>query len=759
MPWNHLRDHPGWRVTPLVSLLALLCAPTTAAQSGGGATGNPPSRVADPVLTRDANGHVTIRATRITQPISIDGRLDDAAYREVSPFSEFIQQVPNTGAPVSEKTEMWVMFDDTNIYLTCRCWDERPDQIIANDMRRDNAAHSSHDHFGVAFDTFNDERNGFLFYLSAVGAIRDALLADQRANFDWNGVYDYEAGRFDGGWIGEMAFPFKSLRYRPGRDQTWGIQLRRGISRKAESAYVTPLSPARATAAINDMSQAATLIGLEAPPPALNLEVKPYTLVRLTTDNLSQPAVRNDVSPDAGFDVKYGVTKSLTADFTYNTDFAQVEADEAQVNLTRFSLFLPEKREFFLEGQGVFAFGRGFVGGFGDSDVPTLFYSRRIGLSSTRAVPVIGGARLTGRAGPWSIGTLNIQTDNDTASGARETNFTVLALRRNILRRSNFGGLYTRRSASTIAPGDNQLWGLESNLAFYDNVFVSTYVARSRTESLAGDDLSYRTEFNYAGDRYGLALDRLVVEEHFNPEVGLLRRQNFRRNFAQARFSPRTKDPPLVRKWTYQTSLEYTTNNANLLESRALTGEFETEFHNTDILRLSYARQYEFVPAPFTVSRGVHIQVGGYVFDTLSASFTAGETHRVSGRGSFDVGGFYGGNKTTATYRGRIAITPQLGIEPNISLNWVDLPQARFTSTVVGGRTIFTMTPRMFVAGLVQYSSSNTSLSANLRLRWEYRPGSELFVVYSEGRSTLPFHGTDLESRGVAVKINRLVRF
>ena len=241
--------------------------------------------------------------------------------------------------------------------------------------------------------------------------------------------------------------------------------------------------------------------------------------------------------------------------------------------------------------------------------------------------------------------------------------------------------------------------------------------------------------------------------------MGFLRRENFRRNYVQARFSPRTKDHPLVRKWTYQTSLEYTTNNANLLESRALTGEFETEFHNTDILRLSYARQYEFVPAPFTVSRGVHIQVGGNVFDTLSASFTAGETHRVSGRGSFDVGGFYGGNKTTATYRGRIAITPQLGIEPNISLNWVDLPQARFTSTVVGGRTIFTMTPRMFVAGLVQYSSSNTSLSANLRLRWEYRPGSELFVVYSEGRSTLPFHGTDLESRGVAVKINRLVRF
>ncbi len=760
MSGNFTSNIPASRLASFGCVLVLVLAINAAAQSAGGPTANQAPPLVRAVLTHDADGGVIIRATRVTQPIRIDGRLDEEAYAHVPPITEFIQQVPDAGNPVTERTQMWVLFDDTNIYVACRCWHEQPERIFADDMRRDIST-SSHDHIGILFDTFHDQRTGFVFYVSAIGALRDGLVADLGFNFDWNAVWNSAAGRFSGGWIAEMAFPFKTLRYGPGREQTWGIQLRRGISQNNEMAYITLIPPTLGTSGIGDGSLEATLVGLEAPPAVLNLEVKPYGLLGVTTDRLSQPAVSNDATFDAGIDLKYGLTKSLTADFTYNTDFAQVEADEAQVNLTRFRLSFPEKREFFLEGRGIFLFGRGLTGGFrrGDGDAPTIFYSRRIGLSNVRAVPVIGGARLTGKVGSWNVGVLSMETGEDAAVDAAQTNFSVVRLRRDILRRSNLGGIFTRRSISTVAPGANHVWGLDGNFAFYRNVYFNTFLAQSRTEGQTGDDLSYRTQFNYNADRYGLTLDRLVVEPNFNPEVGLLRRQNFRRNFIEGRFSPRPANHPLVRKWISQASLEYITDDTNRLESRALTGEFETEFHSGYTAGVQYARLHEFVPEPFSISSGVSIPAGGYSFQNLELSFTSGRQHRVNGSATLDIGSFYDGDKTTATFRGRGAITPQLGAEPNISLNWVDLPQGQFTATVVGARTTYTLTPRMFVAALVQYSSSSMSLSTNLRFRWEYQPGSEVFFVYSEGRSTLPVGRTELENRGFVVKINRLFRF
>ena len=309
-------------------------------------------------------------------------------------------------------------------------------------------------------------------------------------------------------------------------------------------------------------------------------------------------------------------------------------------------------------------------------------------------------------------------------------------------------------------PGPTTCWAWTRFLAFYQNVYLSGYAAQSQTEGRNGHDLNYDAQFNYTADKYGLSFDRLVVEENFNPEVGLIRRANFRRNFAQARFSPRTKNNPVVRRWTYQGSFEYITDNANRLESRDATGEFRIDFQNSDQFGVKYSQLYEFVPRPFTISGGALIPVGGYDFDNFNVSYTAGQQRRLSGTASLDVGAFYDGDKQSATFKGRVEITPRLGVEPNVSLNWIDLPQGQYTTSIVSGRVTFTMTPRMFVAALVQYSSSNTSVATNLRFRWEYQPGSELFLVYSEGRSTLPPGvRTDLENRGFVVKINRLFRF
>jgi hypothetical protein len=746
------------RIFIVVSALVFLAVESPAAAQSASASPSPAAPVPNSVLSHDDTGRLLVRATRISKPINIDGKLDDEAYLTVPSITELIQMVPKNGAPVSEQTAMWLMFDDENIYISCRCDDQHPEKMVADDMRKDSSSASTQDNLSVAFDTFNDRRSGFVFQITPAGALRDGTTTEERSNFDWNTVFDGRATRSDQGWIGEMAIPFKSLRYVPGRQQTWGVQLRRRLSGKNEQVYLTKVNPIWGTQGLNHFAEAATLVGLEAPPPSRNLEIKPYGISRLTTDRLARPAVDNDLEPDAGLDLKYGLTKSLTADITYNTDFAQVEADEAQVNLTRFSVVFPEKREFFLEGSDFLNFARSANSDLGD-DAPSVFYSRRIGLSGSREVPVIAGGRVTGKAGPWGLGILNIETKKDEDAGIDQTNFAVVRVRRDILRRSNVGAIFTNRSVSTVATGANQVWGIDSNFAFFQSVFMAGHIAQSRTEGRSGDNLNYRAQFSYNADRYGLALDRVVVEKNFNPEVGFMRRDNFRRSLVSARFSPRTKTNKVVRKYTYEAGLDYVTDNDNHLESREASGRFQIELHNSDTISAEYAGVFEYIPSPFTISRGVRIPVGGYSFDNARFAYNMGAQHKFTGNVSYDVGTFYDGTKKTTALRGRLDITTQLGIEPILSLNWVDLPYGTFTDKVIGGRSVFTVTPRMFVAALVQYSSANSSVSSNLRFRWEYQPGSELFVVYTEGRSTLPPQGTDLQSRGVVVKINRLFRF
>ena len=317
----------------------------------------PPAPVAPAVVNQAGESGVTVRAVRVSGPMETDGVLDEAFYRETQAISEFVQSIPDPGAEPTELTEVWLGFDDENVYVGARIWDsEGPDAPIANEMRRDSRQIRQNDNFGVYFDTFLDRRNAVAFYTNALGALTDYQINNEgRPNRDWNPVYEIRTARFEQGWTVEMAIPFRSLRYRPGREQVWGIQMRRTVWRRNEWNHLTwlPLSVGRMGGpSSNRVSMYGTLVGIEAPPPSRELEVKPFAISGLRTDLTVDPAVRNDGHADAGLDVKWGVTENLVADFTYNTDFAQVEVDEQQVNLTRFSLFFPEKREFFLESRG-----------------------------------------------------------------------------------------------------------------------------------------------------------------------------------------------------------------------------------------------------------------------------------------------------------------------------------------------------------------------------------------------------------------------
>ena len=752
-------------------LVALLGADLHAQEQGGGV---PAAPVPPAVITRDATGHATVRAIKLTSPLTVDGRLDEEVYQRELPFGGLLQVVPRYGEEMTERTDVWITYDAEYIYLSCRCWDSAPpDQWVANELRRDTGGLRNNDHIGVMFDTFFDRRSGFGFYTNPLGARADYSVVDEGgSNTDWNPVWTSRTGRFDGGWTVEMAIPLKSIRYRPGVNQTWGVQIRRSVRRKNEWAYLTPVPQILAgPQALNRISASGTLVGLDLPPAGRNLELKPYALSQVITDRLRTPAISDEFGGDVGGDLKYHVTPNLTFDLTANTDFAQVEIDEQQVNLTRFSLFFPEKRDFFLEGRGIFDFARGGSGGT-DADTPYLFYSRRIGLNSGRVIPIDVGGRITGKVGPWAIGLMNIQAGDEAVSGTDPTNFTVVRLKRDVLQRSAVGIMATNRSLAASGTGSNQAYGIDGSFGLTRDLSVGTYWARTNSEGLSGNDQSWQGRFDYSADRYGARAEVLEVGANFRPDVGFLRRSDFRRSYGELRFSPRPTRLTAVRKFTWDASGEYIENGAGQVETRVLGASFVTEFQSSDQVSINAARTYELVPVAFTPAGSpAPIPAGGYTFSDVGASYTFGAHRRASGVLGVRVGEYYDGTIRTLSIGGggglapsRVSLNRHLSVEPTFSISRVERPDASFTTRLARARVDYGFTPLMFVSALVQYSSADRAVSTNVRYRWEYAPGSELFLVYTDERGTgdplaPPTMVRGLRNRAVVVKVNRLLRY
>ncbi len=789
----------------LLFLLSGLARPAEAQipplPEGEGDRGAPPPAIspAPPApgeaVRRDEAGHATVRAFRVPEPLDIDGNLDEAFYQATPSISDLIQSVPIEGAAPSERTEAWIGFDDSNVYVAARMWDSAPEsEWVASELVRDARAIRSNDHFGVFLDTFFDRRNSAVIYVNSLGGFNDMQITNEgNPNRDWNPVLDIRTGRFEGGWTVEIAIPFRALRYRSGTEQVWGIQLRRNVMRLNEWHHLTylPLSVAgNGSQGVFRVSMYGTLVGIEAPPASRNLEVKPYAISGIKTDLTADPAVSNDGHWDAGLDVKYSVTENLTADLTFNTDFAQVEVDEQQVNLTRFSLFFPEKREFFLEGRGIFNFGRGgnFGGGRpggggggggpgggggrpggggpggGGGGAPTLFYSRQIGLQDGEQVPILGGGKITGKVGSFDVGAVAIQTDE--AGGAESTNFSVLRLRRDIFARSSIGVLFENRSNSVVAEtGSNQAYGLDATLAFFDNLSFVTSYAKTRTEGLGGNDESYQGQFNYSADLWGARGSHLLVGDDFNPEIGFVRRKGFRRSSLSGRFSPRPASIEAIRRFSFQADLGYVENERlGFVESRNRGGLLQVELENGDFFDVRYTDTYENLIEETTIS-GALFPGGRYPFQDVQVRYGFGPQRPVSGSVTVKAGEFYSGDLLSVGLGGaRVEVLPQLTLEPSLEFNWVDLPELQahageFNQHVARMRTTYSLSQRTFVSGLLQYNAGRETFSANVRLRWEWAPGSELFIVYTEDRETdVLDRWSDLSTRGFVIKVNRLLQ-
>jgi hypothetical protein len=764
------------RVPGALFLLLLLSVPAFAQTSDPPLEGPPPPAPPE-VIARDEQGRVTVRANRVSSPFVFDGVLEEPFYREVAPFGDFIQQEPREGAPATEKTEVWILYDNDYLYVSARLYDSQPDRRVATEMRRDANNLYNNDHFGVSFDGFYDRRNGYGFAVNPQGGMLDWSITNEQPNNSWNGVWDVKTGTFSNGWTVEIRFPFRSFRYREG-GHVWGMNFRRRVSYKNEVSMLAPILAAWGRPGLSKMSVAATVTGLEVPRRGKNIDLKPYALGSLLTDRAARPPVSNERDGNVGFDVKWGIRQTLVADVTVNTDFAQVEDDQQVVNLTRFSVLFPEKRDFFLEGADTFNFangsaGTGGTGGGGGtqgssqntSTAPLIFYSRRIGLNNGLEVPIRAGGRLLGRSGLWRYGILNIQTADSQDANSPSTNFSVVRVNRDFLRRSRIGAIVTRRDpvAATryrASGPDNLAYGLDTLISPTNDINIQGYAAKTDSPGRTGDDTSFRGRFDYAADKYGAAAEHLSVGSDFNPEVGFLRRTAFKRSYGQLRYSPRPAHFLGVRKLFYVASIDYITDTDYRPESKEVQGNFQFELNNSDTFSIDVSRNYERLSNRFEVGKNLFVPAGEYEMTQSHATYTFGQQRPVSGSLTLARSGFYGGTLTEATWSGRLELTKQFYVEPTLSWNRVDVPQGKANSNLYSSRATYTLSTRMFVSALVQYQSRTDSVTTNARFRWEYLPGSELFVVYSDGRTTLDSRGfPDLQNRSFVVKLTRLLRW
>jgi hypothetical protein len=668
----------------------------------------------------------TLTAVYVDSPIVIDGILDEREWTLAPAAADFTQKEPREGQPATEPTEVRLLYDDENLYIGVYCFDSAgPGGLIVTDLRRDYAPNAG-DHFSVVLDTFDDNRNAFVFSTNPGGAFREGQMGGdgKTANFDWDAIWWVKSKITELGWQFEMAIPFKTLRFRDNERQVWGVNFYRKIRRKNEDTYWSPIPRPYG---VSRISLAGELEGISGMRQGRNLYIKPY---------LSTPVERRegddvDFVPEVGFDVKYGLTPGLTLDLTVNTDFAQVEADEQQINLTRFSLFFPEKREFFLENANIFQFGKQ-VRGFRSSQDIIPFFSRRIGIENGQVVPILGGVRLSGTAGSYRLGFLSMQTDNFEETPS--TNFSVARVRRDILLNSDIGAIFINKQVNSEE--FNRTYGVDTNLNFFRYLNIASFLLKTDTSGIQGKDGTADLSVNWTDRLLNIKAEYLTIQDNFNPEVGFAPRTGIRKSTGEFTVRPRPGEAiPWIREFRPSVSVEYITDQENVLETRRSDQNISVSFEDSSNLWFTRRERFERLDEPFEIREGQEIAVGDYQFTEYSTSFSTNRSRMFSGGATLRTGDFFDGDKDS--YQMNFNFHPgQLGAEVSWSYDDVNLPSGDFTTSLVTSRWRYSFNPSMFMNALIQYNSTIKEFSSNIRFNFIYKPLSDLFLVYNERRST-----------------------
>jgi hypothetical protein len=704
----------------------------------------------------------TLQAIPISEPIVLDGRLDETAWAQAPVGTDFVQREPDTGQPATERTEVRVVYTPQTLYVAINALDREPDKIIAKEMQRDEPLWRD-DAVDILLDTFDDDRNAYLFETNPNGARTDALITDEGRDFNlqWDGVWDVGARKTSEGWCAELAIPFRTLRFDP-EAEAWGFNVLRYIRRRSEEVFWAPIL---LDADVKRVSQYGRLSGIEGVEQGWNLNVLPFTVgTSADTPEPDDPRAGEDL--DFGLDVKKGLGRSLSLDLTVNTDFAETEVDALQVNLTRFSLFFPETREFFLENAGIFDFGPRDTGGSGPlmrilgGDPPLLkvFFSRRIGLSASgEEVPIEWGARLTGRAGGWNVGALDVQTDSvvlgQTVDVPRN-NWGTARATRNFGERSSVGAIFTQRHGSE---NTNRVVGFDLDYKPTPNLGIYSYAAASDNSGFGRPgDWAAGTAATWDGEFWDWRVGFDRIGDDFDPQVGFLWRRGVHRYDALVTYEPRPEIPKIL-KLHFEYSGRVYTN---------LGGQVETQQHRLDLFGLRTTNAdlgaiytlygFERLHEPFEIVPGVVIPEGDYGFPAVGARFLTDFSRPASAEGKIEAGKFYDGNRLGGQLLLRLRPNRFLRSETAWVFDDVEVSGGDFTSHVVRQRFAVALTPRVLSSFFVQYNHLDELWSVNLRFNWIYRPGSDLFFVYRQTWDPSRDGGSSRRDRQFIVKFTYL---
>jgi hypothetical protein len=658
-----------------------------------------------------------------TQPV-IDGIVDEEVWKNASVINELFQREPKPGDPVSEKTEFYFLYDHNNIYVGIHCYDD-PRKITAKELARD-VSLGDDDRVQVIFDTYLDGRNGYWFQIGPRGSIGDALIGENGKDFNksWDGIWDGKAKITDTGWDGELIIPFKTLGFKKGAD-IWGLKLIRHIKRKSESSYwpATSLNASKFS-----VSDAGHITGLTDITQGLGLDIIPYLTGGISKKQEADPKkVFN-----GGLDAFYHITPSLKAAITINTDFAQTEVDEKQINLTRFGLFFPEKRDFFLDGSNYFTFGIN-----GDSENPQgtqmiPFFSRRIGLDANgNPVTIKYGGKFTGKIGKWNLGVLHIKDDNEWDNPG----YSVGRISRNLGKQSSIGFIGTNGNA--FSDLGNSLAGIDlrlssSQMSGNKNIIYNLYGLKSFTTGLSGNDLSFGTEINYPNDFINFRLGYLQIGEDFTPGLGFIPRKNIRDFYGGLGFGPRPVNSSVMQvksgiKYTFISDLK----NGGLQSAQIDLGLSEIIFLSGDIVSFASQYQYESLEKDFNIFGNFVIPVNLYRFWRHSLTLTSAKRRNLWAATKIATGSFYSGNRNDWLIQAgyKIFVPVYLGVESD--RKWVNLPDGSFVTQIYRINLNFLFSPNLSWYNFAQYENLNETIGWQSRLHWIIKPGKEIFLTFN----------------------------
>jgi cellulose/xylan binding protein with CBM9 domain/uncharacterized protein DUF5916 len=688
--------------------------------------------------------------------VRVDGVLDDAVWQEGATIGELLQADPHPGEPSTESTDVWVAYDSETLYVAIHCLDSEPKTILATEMSRD-ARLFYDDSVEILLDTYHDRRNAYYFSTNPAGALVDGRITENRyPDTNWDGIWNVKTRTDETGWTAEFQIPFKTLSFDPHSD-TWGFNVARTLARKREeSRWASPSLDFHFT----QVAMAGSIDGLQGLKQGIGLDIKPYGLLGYRRD-LEYPD-KTGIVADAGVDIFYRVTGNLISSTTINTDFAETEADTRQVNLTRFPLFFPEKRDFFLEDAGIFEFGIRSSRGY-SRRAPDIvpFFSRRIGMVDGEEVPILFGQKITGKVGRVDVGVLDVMTrDSDIAPGR---NFFVARTKANFWSQSYVGALVTH--GEPTGETSNSVGGVDLKLATSDflkrskNFQLTMFGSKSSTPDVKSRDTAFGGEVSYPNDLLYTRYRWQKIGENYNPALGFVRRKGVRISSGMVSLSPR----PEIWNIRQLGFMFYFTTYHNLVHDALETREMsirplEIEFNGGERFEYRIRPAFERLFEPFEIRDEISIPVGDYNFTSHEISYRSASNKRLRYDAEYQFGSFYTGNSDQLAMEvswQNSHISTSVGLEQY----WVRLKEGDFDTRLALFRFDYSFNPLMTLSNFVQYDTDSQNIGLQSRLRWIIKPGNEVYLVLNQGWQESIMDRFEVLRTDVRAKVNYTFRF